>query len=85
MGCRRPLLCLRPPLVLNATVLIQVWGSFCSRSNKCAAKAAPPERAYVISLPQDLAKRKHMEQSLSGLGLSVETVDAIPSDQVQLS
>ena len=76
---------LRPPLVLNATLLIQVWGTFCSRNSNCAVKAAPPERAYVISLPQDSAKRMHMEQSLNRMGLYVETIDAIPSDQVQLN
>ena len=67
------------------TLLIQAWGLFCSRDKSCAVKAAPPQKAYVISLPQDSAKRKHMAQSLNGLGLSVDIIDAIQSDQVQLS
>lgn len=66
--------------------VLQAWRTFCS-ANDCSQSAAPPVTAYLISLPEDSAKRQHLEQTLdevSGLGLSVEVISAIPSDQVAL-
>ncbi len=85
VGCKRLPLRMRAPLVLHVRVLTKVWSAFCGQDNSCTKKAAPPETAYMISLPQDWAKRKHMEQSLKELGLSVDVIGAIQSDQVQLS
>ena len=66
-------------------VLLQAWKAFCSASaSNCSHSVTPPQTAYIISLPEDSAKCKHLERSVKGLGLSIEVVDAIRSDQVLL-
>ena len=66
-------------------MLLQAWTAFCSASGpECSHSVPPPQTAYIISLPEDSAKRKHLERRVQGLGLSTEVINAIPSDQVLL-
>ena len=53
------------------------------RNGDCkSSPGAVPNKAYVISLPEDVAKREVLISVLTDLGLHVEHVEGVRNDQV---
>ena len=66
----------------TSTTFRHAWQQYCSgRETKCSG-AHIPQKAYVISLPDDVEKRDYLLPQLKTLGLEVEVVDGIHADQV---
>ena len=69
---------------------LQAWKSFCKGNiSRCGDgkhfSPAVPTKGYIISLPEDAAARKHLEQTVHALGITTEHVPGVRSDQVFLS
>ena len=69
------------------TGVLQAWRLFCKRNiSRCGdgkhLSPGLPTRGYIISLPEDAAARKHLEQTVHALGITTEHVPGVHSDQV---
>lgn len=64
-------------------VLSQAWQEYCKDRQRCRGLPPVPNKSYVISLPEDSTKRDVLIPRLKELGLEVEVVDGILSDQVK--
>ena len=69
--------------------VLQAWKSFCKGNiSRCGdgkhLSPAPPTKGYIISLPEDAAARKHLEQTVHALGITTDHVPGVRSDQVFL-
>ena len=67
--------------------VLQAWSSYCKRNiSRCedGKHLSPtlPRTGYIISLPEDAATRKHLEQTVHAMGITTEHVPGIRSDQV---
>lgn len=64
---------------------MQAWQQWCGDTDHlCKHHAGVPEKAYVISLPEDSGKREFLIPQLDALGMDVEVVDGMLGNQVNL-
>ena len=64
---------------------VQAWNTYCREGRLCNGSPELPDKAYVISLPEEIAKRSPLLSALADLGLTPEYVDGILSDQVDIA
>ena len=82
--CTWTLLILYASHATAATLFRHAWQQHCSgREGECSG-ARIPQKAYVISLPEDVEKRDYLFPQLKTMGFEFETVDGILSDQVSI-
>ena len=67
-----------------STKFRHAWQQHCSGREGDCSGAHIPQKAYVISLPQDVKKRDYLFPQLKTLGFDIEIIDGILSDQVTL-
>ena len=67
------------------TLYMQAWHTYCREGRLCNSSPQLPDKAYIISLPEETAKRSPLLSVLADLGLNPEYVEGILSDQVNTS
>ena len=83
--CTWILLALCASHAMASVTFRQAWQQYCNgRQGECSG-AHVPQKGYLISLPDDVEKRDYLLPQLKTLGLDIENVNGILSDQVSLS